>query len=321
MDNDLDLTALRVFTSVVRAGSFSAAARELGAPRSTVAKRVADLEASLGVRLVERTTRSMRVTTEGEVLANRAERLLAEATDIRRRLSDAGQAPRGHLRIGVPELFEQITMGRLAAQFRQRYPEITLELVTSRRSGDLIEAELDAIITFGPLPDSSLVARRLARGSMTTVAAPCLPGLSALAHPRDLLGMPLIDVPQNWIRQWAFVRGDEEEVLRIDPVLSFGSMLTALDAALAGAGIAKIPTILARPGLAAGRLVEVLPDWRGPAKDLFVVFPSARSVTTRLRAFLDVLQESVDAAPADADASAGPGAGAGGETTRMAAQG
>lgn len=301
MDNDLDLTALRVFHSVVRAGSFSAAARDLGAPRSTVAKRVADLEATLGVRLVERTTRSMRVTTEGEVLASRAERLLAEASDIRRRLSDAGQAPRGHLRIGVPELFEQITMGRLAPWFRRKYPEITLELVTSRHPGDLIEAELDAIIAFGPLPESNLVARRLVRGSMTTVAAPELPGLSELRHPRDLLRMPLIDVPQNWIRQWAFVRGDEEEVLRIDPVLTFGSMLTARDAAVEGGGVAKIPTILARPEIAAGRLTEVLPEWRGPAKDLFVVFPSARSVTTRLRAFLDVLQESVDNAPASGE--------------------
>jgi len=161
--------------------------------------------------------------------------------------------------------------------------------------------ELDAIIAFGPLPESNLVARRLVRGSMTTVAAPDLPGLSELRHPRDLLRMPLIDVPQNWIRQWAFVRGDEEEVLRIDPVLTFGSMLTARDAAVEGGGVAKIPTILARPEIAAGRLTEVLPEWRGPAKDLFVVFPSARSVTTRLRAFLDVLQESVDNAPASGE--------------------
>ncbi|GGL88790.1 LysR family transcriptional regulator [Pseudooceanicola nanhaiensis] len=298
MDNDFDLTALRVFHSVVRSGSFSAAARDLGAPRSTVAKKVADLESSLGVRLVERTTRSMRVTTEGEVLASRAERLLADASDLRRRLTDAGQAPRGHLRVGMPELFEQISMGPIAAHFRHRYPEITLELVTSRQPGDLIEAELDAIIAFGPLPESSLVARQLIKGSMTTVAAPGLPGLDAVRHPRDLDGMPLIDVPQHWIRQWAFVRGDEEEVLRITPVLTFGSMLTARDAAVAGGGVTKIPTILARPEIAAGRLVEVLPDWRGPAKDLFVVFPSARSVTTRLRAFLDVLREHVEAAAA-----------------------
>ncbi|WP_375690784.1 LysR family transcriptional regulator [Pseudooceanicola sp. LIPI14-2-Ac024] len=299
MDNDLDLTALRVFHSVVRSGSFSAAARDLGAPRSTVAKRVTDLEASLGVRLVERTTRSMRVTTEGEVLASRAERLLADAADLRRRLTDAGQAPRGHLRIGVPDLFEQITMGRLAARFRARYPEITAEFVTSRQPGDLIEDELDAIIIFGPLPESNLVARRLVTGSMTTVAAPDLPGLDTVHHPRDLMRMPVIDVPQHWIRQWVFQRGEEEEVLRITPVLSFGSMLTARDAALEGGGVAKIPTILARPEIEAGHLVEVLPDWQGPAKDLFVVFPSARSVTTRLRAFLDVLSGAVQDAAAE----------------------
>ena len=293
MDSELDLSALRVFHNVVRAGSFAAAARDLGAPRSTVAKRVADLEAALGVRLVERTTRSMRVTTEGEVLAARATRLLADANDLRRILTDAGQAPRGHLRIGVPELFEQLSMGDIAARFRAAYPDITLETIPSRQTADLMAADLDAIVTFGPLPDSSLVARRLVRGSMTTVAAPGLPGLDTVRHPHDLTLLPLIDVPMHWVHQWHFLRGDEDVTLRFHPALSFGSMLTARDAAVGGAGVAKIPTILARPELKAGRLVEVLPDWTGPAKDLFVVFPSAGSVTTRLRAFLDVLHGAV----------------------------
>ncbi len=297
MDNEIDLTALRAFHSVVRAGSFAAAARDLGSPRSTVAKRVADLEASLGVRLIERTTRSMRVTTEGEVLSHRAERLLADASDLRRTLSDSGQAPRGALRIGVPELFEQITMGRFAAAFRRQYPEITLETVISRAAGDLMESDLDVVITFGPLTDSSMVSRRLVSGDMTTVAAPDLPGLNAVTHPRDLTRLPLIDASHHWVRQWRFVRGTEEELLRFAPALAFGSMLTVRDAAREGAGVAKIPTILATPEISDGRLVEVLPDWRSPGNDLYVVFPSARSVTTRLRAFLDALNQWIEAGP------------------------
>ncbi|OWU84944.1 hypothetical protein ATO6_11625 [Oceanicola sp. 22II-s10i] len=299
MDTELDLTALRAFHSVVRAGSFAAAARDLNAPRSTIAKRVADLETSLGVRLVERTTRSMRVTTEGEVLAARAERLLAEANDLRRTLTDSGQAPRGHLRIGVPDLFEQITMGRVGARLRKAHPDITLEVVTSHGQGDLMESDLDAVIIFGPLPDSSLVSRLLVRGSMTLVAAPDLPGLDSLRHPRDLLKLPLIDVPSHWVREWRFVREDEDEVLRIAPAISFTSMLAARDAALLGAGVAKLPTILAQAEIREGRLVKVLPDWDAPAKDLYVLVPSARSVTTRLRAFLNVLgQDLTEAAEA-----------------------
>ncbi|WP_160381677.1 LysR family transcriptional regulator [Pseudooceanicola pacificus] len=289
MDNEIDLSALRAFHSVVRAGSFAAAARELNAPRSTVAKKVADLEANLGVRLIERTTRSMRITAEGEVLARRASRLLAEASDLRRVLTDAGQAPRGHLRIGMPDLFEQITMGELAASFRRKYPAITLETVITSNTGDLMQSDLDAVIAFGPLQDSTLMSRKLFTGTMSTVAAPDLPGLDNLRHPSDIVHMPLIDVPQHWVRQWVFHQGDVEETVRIEPALSFSSALAALAAAIDGAGIARIPTILANPELSAGRLVRVLPEWSGPSKSVYFIYPSALSVTMRLRYFLDEL--------------------------------
>lgn len=289
LDNEIDLAALRAFHSVVRAGSFAAAARNLNAPRSTVAKKVADLEAVLGVRLIERTTRSMRITAEGEVLARRADRLLSEASDLRRVLSDAGQAPRGHLRIGVPDLFEQITMGALAAAFRRKYPDITLETVATRNTGDLLQADLDAVIAFGPLPDSTLMARRLFTGSLTTVAAPGLPGLDRVQHPRDIAALPVIDVPSHWMSQWVFQQGDCEETVRLSPVLTFGSMLTARDAAVAGAGLTRLPTILAEPEIEAGRLVQILPDWSGPPKSLYFIYPSAHSVTMRLRYFLEEL--------------------------------
>ncbi|WP_265518640.1 LysR family transcriptional regulator [Nitratireductor luteus] len=293
MDNELDLAALRVFHAVVREGSFAGGARRLGVPRSTASKRVVDLERLLGVRLIERTTRQMRVTTEGEVLALRAERLLAEAGDIRRSLSDAGQAPRGHLRIAVPQLFGQIMMGGIAARCRARYPEITLEFVFTDRPPDLIEEGFDAMIRFGPLEDSTQVARRISTGAPVLAASPGLAGIETLAHPRDLIRFPLIDVPLHWRQGWTFHREDDVELIRIEPALRFSSMLAARDAAVEGAGITQLPAILARPEIKAGQLVRLLPEWQGAEKSMYFVFASPQSVTTRLRAFLDVLLESL----------------------------
>jgi DNA-binding transcriptional LysR family regulator len=122
MDNDLDLPALRAFRAVVREGSFSGAALALRTPKSTLSKRVADLETDLGVRLIERTTRRLRITAEGEVLAARADRLLGEADDIRRAMGEQGSTPRGHLRIAVPQVMGHVMMGGIAARFPRRPP-------------------------------------------------------------------------------------------------------------------------------------------------------------------------------------------------------
>lgn len=289
MDNELDLSALRVYCSVVREGSFTAAARLLRTPKSTVSKRVHDLERQLGVRLIERTTRQMRVTAEGQVLAARADRLLSEAEDIRRAMTDSGSAPKGHLRIAVPQLFGQIFLGPVAADCRARFPEITLEFVYMDRPPDLLEEGYDGAIRFGPLEDSGQVARKLAEAYSVVVAAPCLSGIADLTHPTDLARLPQIVITPAWPANWKLHRGVEEITFIPEPVLLVGSVLTLHDCAVRGAGVALMPSFLAQPDIDAGRLVLLLPEWRGMMKELYFVYPSPRSATARLRAFLSVL--------------------------------
>lgn len=293
MDNDLDLTALRGFRTVLREGSFSAAALALRVPKSTLSKRVADLETHLGVRLIERSTRTLRPTQEGEVLAARADRLLGEAEDIRRALGESGGTPRGHLRLAVPQSFGNLLIGAIAADFRRAHPEVTLEIHFLDRAPDLLEEGFDGCIRFGPLEDSTQVARRLTHGQAMMVAAPDLPGLDSLHHPEDLRRFDLVGLAAPWPGGLPLQNGREEVVLPYQPPLRLGSHLAVRDAVVAGAGIAALPGIVARPDIARGRLVRVLPDWSTPRKAIYFVYPSAQSVTARLRAFIDHLAQAM----------------------------
>lgn len=289
MDNDLDLTALRAFRTVLREGSFSAAALALRVPKSTLSKRVADLETDLGVRLIERSTRTLRPTQEGEVLAARTDRLLGEAEDIRRALGESGGTPRGHLRLAVPQVIGNLLIGPIAASFRKLHPDVTLEIHFLDRTPDLLEEGFDGCIRFGPLEDSTQVARRLLHGQAMLAASPDLPGLETLRHPSDLVRFPLVGLAAIWSGGLPLRNGNDEITLPFEPPLRLGSHLAVRDALVAGAGIAPLPSMIVREEIAQGRLVHVLPDWSTPRKAIFFVYPSAQSVTARLRAFIDHL--------------------------------
>ncbi|MFZ1347579.1 MAG: LysR family transcriptional regulator [Tabrizicola sp.] len=293
MDNELDLSALRGFRTVLREGSFSAAALVLRMPKSTLSKRVADLEAHLGVRLIERSTRTLRPTQEGEVLAARADRLLGEAEDIRRALGESGGTPRGHLRLAVPQVIGNLLIGPIAAGFRVAHPEVTLEIHFLDRTPDLLEEGFDGCIRFGPLEDSNQVARRLLHGQAMLVASPALPDLDTLHQPQDLTRFPLLGLATIWAGGLPLQNGIEEMTLPFNPPLRLGSHLAVRDALVVGAGIAVLPGMIARAEIAAGRLVRVLPDWSTPRKAIYFVYPSAQSVTARLRAFIDHLAQEM----------------------------
>lgn len=293
MDNELDLAALRAFRSVIREGSFTAAALALRVPKSTLSKRIADLEALLGTRLFERSTRHLRITQEGEVLALRVERLLGEADDIRRALGEQGGAPKGHLRLAVPPVMGHVMMGRIAAEFRATYPEVTLELHFLDRAPDLLEEGFDGAIRFGPLEDSTQIARLLLHGHATLAAAPGLDGLDRIRHPADLAGFPQVTLAAGWIGPWVLENGGERVEIAQRPGLALGSFLAVRDAVVAGAGVALLPWLLTQPAFADGSLRPVLPDWATPHRGMYFVYPSAHSLTARLRAFIDHLAQSI----------------------------
>ena len=168
----MDIAELRDFVAVVRAGSFAGAAEETGVPRSTLSKRIQMLEASLDLRLIERSTRKLRLTADGELLLPRALQLTTEADDIERLMRDRSTVPRGRLRVSVPMMLGQELLGGLAAVYTARWPETEIDIVFTDRRSDLIEDGFDCAIRIGPLDDSDHIARALAWSHTILVVNP-----------------------------------------------------------------------------------------------------------------------------------------------------
>ena len=297
----MDLNTLREFSAIAAEGSFAAAARRLGMPKSTISKRIQDLESALGVRLMDRTTRQLRLTAEGALVLARAERILADAADIARALRDPEDAAvRGHLRLAVPVLFGAAFIGQIVAASRRLYPDLTLEIVLTDSQPDLIEEGFDAAIRVDHPADSPFVALPFARSARVVVATPDLCP-APLTDPAELAGLPVLLHGVGLVQGWHLARGPrgphgargrEARTVRLVGGLALTSHLALRDAALGGAGVALLPLFLVERDLAEGRLVRVLPDWDCPAGDLSLVYPGPQALTARLRAFRDLLVQA-----------------------------
>ena len=170
----MDLLALADFNLVARHGGFGRAARAAGRPKAPLSRRVAELEAALDLRLFERGARALKLTEEGRALFERAGRLLAELEETAAAIASGGEKPRGRLRISAPLLFSQTAMGKIAAGFALKYPEVRLEISTEDRAVDMIEEGFDLVIRVSPDPDDSLVGRPFLRDRLVAVASPHL---------------------------------------------------------------------------------------------------------------------------------------------------
>lgn len=291
MGGQMDLNTLREFTAIAADGSFAAAARRLGIPKSTMSKRIQDLEAALGVRLIERTTRKLSLTAEGALVLARAERILADAGEISRALAAPDGAVRGHLRLAAPALFGQAFMGQIVAASRRLYPDLTLEVALTDSQPDLIEEGFDAMIRVGRPTDSPFIAQSFARMQRVLVAAPGVCD-GPVTNPEDLGRVPVLLFGTGLVQSWHFSDGRRDKTVRLAGGLSMTSHFALRDAAIGGAGVAQLPLFLVERDLAEGRLVTVLDGWDCPATDLTLVYPSPQALTARLRAFRDLLVQA-----------------------------
>jgi DNA-binding transcriptional LysR family regulator len=288
------LQSLMAFAATAKHGSFAKAARELGLSPSAVAKSVARLEDDLGVRLFHRTTRQVALTSEGHDLHVRCRSIVDEFDALRDAAAGARGAPSGTLRIDVP-----ITLGKLLyvpklAALRRRHPQLGLDVRFSDRYADIVSEGLDAAIRVGPLADSTLVARRIGEQRLVVVASPRLLRTHGVpAHPAELASLPCMAfrMPTSGrLRPWEFVEGRKrsEWLPEAPVVMDDGEGLVA--AAAEGLGLIQVPQYMAAAALRAGQLRTVLDDVAPSPLPISIVYPSARRVTPRLRALLEVLQ-------------------------------
>lgn len=283
-------------------GGVTAGAKRRAAPKQTVSRRLLALEADLGVRLFDRSNRALRLTPEGQVLHDRAQRLLADFDETRRVLADRSPAPAGLVRVSAPVLLGQTLLGRLAARVLAQHPEIRLDIVLSDRRVDLIEDGFDVAIRVGRQDDSALVGRTFARASTIVVAAP-----SAVArhpkvrHPRDLSRVTCIVFGEKGpSATWTLQRDDIAETIKVRGRLAASSIQLCFDAACEGAGFASVPAYIAADAIRTGRLQHILPKWRTGTVEMRILYSTRRLTSPRLRAFIDVAVDTlseVDFAP------------------------
>src|SRR5690606_13902298 len=287
------LQALLAFSETAKRGGFAAAARELSATPSTVAKAVGRLEASLGLRLFHRTTRQVSLTVDGERLFRRCQRVLAELEELQSEAAGARAAATGTLRIDMPIVYGRKVLLPLLARLKGEHPALELDVRLSDAYVDLVKDGVDVAIRAGELDDSTLVARRFASQQLILVAAPSY--LREHGTPRTLDALAghrhvLFRLPgRGRDRPQQFSVDGQTLALRPAQGSRFNDGEAMVRAAALGLGLTQVPDYMAADDIAAGRLLEVLPRHRPPAMPIYAVMPGNRMVPMRVRVLLDAL--------------------------------
>jgi len=285
------VSGIGVLAAVIESGGFVRAAQALGITQPGVSRAVARLEARVGVRLLDRTTRSVTLTDEGRRFYEQVGPLLAGIEEAATLAAGSAGAVRGRLRVNIDPFFSRLILAPHLGKFLAQYPELALELITREHVGDLVADGFDVAVRFGHPPASSVVARKLFDTRILTVAAPAyLVTHGRPAQPQDLVGHECIqfrDPVTGQPFQWEFHRGK-----KIVPVATTGRLLltevgTMLGACLAGAGIAQVMALGAQELLADGRLIELFPDWPDETFPLYALHPSRHLPAAKVRAFMD----------------------------------
>ena len=291
-----DLNALVLFAKVAEARSFSAAARRLGMPVSTVSRRIADLERTLGVRLLERSTRMLRLTDIGTDVLAQAQRGAEVGDAVECLLSDQRSAVGGLLRLSAPPNLSDTLLAPLIGAFQIAYPEVRIQVLVTERLVDLVAEAIDLAFRVGPLRDSSLVARPLLTYRHRLVASPAyLERAAPLRTPSDLAAHRVLAFsyggPQT---HWSFVHENgRKRAVALKPHLTMNDFAGLVPALLLGTGVGDLPPIVQPQAVDDGRLVEVMPAWRFAAFDLSVVH-LGRLLPRHVRLFKD---HAVETAP------------------------
>lgn len=285
------LAGVTVLAAVVESGSFVRGAETLGISASGVSRAVARLEARVGVRLLDRTTRSVTLTDEGRRFYEQVGPLLTGIEEAATAASGSSSIVRGRLRVDIDPFFSRLVLAGHLGKFIGRYPELTLELITRDHVGDLVADGVDLAMRFGEPKASSLLARKLIDARVLTLAAPSyLERHGRPKRPTDLAGHACIqfrDPQTGQPFEWEFHQGRKVLKIKIAGQLILSDVDTMVGECIAGAGIAQILALGVEGLLDQGRLVELFPDWPGETFPLYALHPSRHHPPAKVRAFID----------------------------------
>lgn len=282
------LEAMSAFVAVAKAGSFSAAARELGTPLATMSRRVADLEAELGARLLRRSTRKLSLTDEGQLFYAACARILDDIRDAEASVTGQHQSPKGDLTVTAPAGFGRLHLEPIALEFLATYPEINLRLVLVDRVVNLVEEQVDAAVRIAELADSRMIARTLGHIRIVLCASPgYLARRGAPRHPRDLEEHDCIAWSALGPLSWWFREQGVDRTFPIKVRMSTTIAESTLAAAEAGLGIVQTTSYQAERGVREGRLVILLSQFECATTAVSLVYAPNRRLPVKLRTFID----------------------------------
>ena len=285
------LTAMEAFVRVVEKGGFTAAAEDLRLSRAMVSKHVQDLEAHLGARLLNRTTRKLSLTEAGRVYYDRSTQLLAELAETEEAVGELQARPRGRLRVNAPVSFGSLHLAAAIADYMAAYPDVAVELTLNDRIVDLVEEGYDVAVRIARLADSRLIARRLAPCHHVVCASPgYLKGHRRPEHPADLAQHNCLGYSYRARGdEWRFDGPDGSIAIQLKEMLQTNNGDALCAAAVAGGGIAILPTFIAGSDMIAGRLTPILAQYRIPEIAIYALYPPGRHLSVKVRSFVDFL--------------------------------
>lgn len=281
-----------LFCTVVDEQGFSAAARVLGHTPSHVTKEIARLEARLGSRLLNRTTRKIGLTETGRIYYENARRFVSDARLVEDHIQTLGNRPFGELKISVPIIFAQGCFNEWLSEFMQKFPDVTLNIDVSDRRVDMISEGFDLLVRIGDLPDSDLISRELFRTALPTIAAPAyLAAHGTPASPHELSRHVLIDFSsRSAVNSWTFSGPDQKPItVDVSPGLRCNDAAMELTLCLAGTGITRLPELACGAALRHGKLVRILTDYETAPAGVHLIYPSRDHLPPKTRAMADFL--------------------------------
>lgn len=288
------LSAMRAFVRVVETGNFTRAADALRMPKATVTNLIQGLEAHLRTQLLNRTTRRVMVTTDGALYYERAVRIISEVDELDSSLSNATTSPSGRLRVEMSGAFADWIVIPSLCDFAMAYPDIRLDLGVGDRTVDYLAENVDCALRAGAPGDQSLIARRVSEISLLTCATPAY--IEKFGVPKSPAELETDHYCINYFRAqtnrtlpFEFIREGEKIEVTGRYLLSVNDARSYVAAALAGLGVAQLPHFMIRDELREGRLVPLLPEWSCEGMPLYIVYPSNRHLSNKVRVFVDWL--------------------------------
>lgn len=287
-----DLNEIMIFERVAHHGSFSKAAKDLGMPVSTVSRKVSDLEARLGITLIQRTTRKLNLTTIGTDYYQQCSDLLQGFDEAETRATQLQRQPEGSLRVSVPVGMASGAFMDFVAHFVKKYPRISLDLLITNQFVDLLSESTDVAIRFGELNDSSLIAKRLGVTLRLLVASPAyLKEHGQPKHPKDLVSHECLIYRSHFEDSlWELSKEKSRQRVKVSGRLIASDMMALRELAVRGFGVALLPEMYCVEDIREGHLKPLLPEWKSTASPVHAVYLNRRFMTGRLSVFLKELE-------------------------------